>query len=238
MPAISLIIPLYNAEKYLRPCLDSAKNQTFEDIEIICINDGSTDNTADIVNEYVAEDSRFRLIEQENAGCSMARNHGLKSAMSPYVALLDQDDVLHPQAMEVLHHLITKYNADVAEFVNETVPDDFVVLFALINHFHNADRLSPHDRQRQNRFLSQNQNIQRVVIIAVSLRNKPVVGRIMHRAVKNAVNFKQAAQFIQFIFNIRAAGNFNHRGYHFGEVFPAADAVPWVQHAYFPHHLC
>ena len=121
MPAISLIIPLYNAEKYLRPCLDSAKNQTFEDIEIICINDGSTDNTADIVNEYVAEDSRFRLIEQENAGCSMARNHGLKSAMSPYVALLDQDDVLHPQAMEVLHHLITKYNADVAEFVNETV---------------------------------------------------------------------------------------------------------------------
>ena len=116
MPAISLIIPLYNAEKYLRPCLDSAKNQTFEDIEIICINDGSTDNTADIVNEYVAEDSRFRLIEQENAGCSMARNHGLKSAMSPYVALLDQDDVLHPQAMEVLHHLITKYNADVAEF--------------------------------------------------------------------------------------------------------------------------
>lgn len=54
MPAISLIIPLYNAEKYLRPCLDSAKNQTFEDIEIICINDGSTDNTADIVNEYVA----------------------------------------------------------------------------------------------------------------------------------------------------------------------------------------
>lgn len=127
MPAISLIIPLYNAEKYLRPCLDSAKNQTFEDIEIICINDGSTDNTADIVNEYVAEDSRFRLIEQENAGCSMARNHGLKSAMSPYVALLDQDDVLHPQAMEVLHHLITKYNADVAEFVNETVPDDFVM---------------------------------------------------------------------------------------------------------------
>ena len=127
MPAISLIIPLYNAEKYLRPCLDSAKNQTFEDIEIICINDGSTDNTADIVNEYVAEDSRFRLIEQENAGCSMARNHGLKSAMSPYVALLDQDDVLHPQAMEVLHHLITKYNADVAEFVNETVPDDFVI---------------------------------------------------------------------------------------------------------------
>ena len=58
MPAISLIIPLYNAEKYLRPCLDSAKYQTFEDIEIICINDGSTDNTADIVNEYVAEDCR------------------------------------------------------------------------------------------------------------------------------------------------------------------------------------
>lgn len=125
MPAISLIIPLYNAEKYLRPCLDSVKNQTFEDMEVICINDGSTDMTSDIVNEYVAEDSRFRLIEQENAGCSMARNHGLKSALSPYVALLDQDDVLHPQAMEVLYHLITKYNADVAEFTNQTVADEF-----------------------------------------------------------------------------------------------------------------
>jgi len=127
MPSISLIIPLYNAEKYLRPCLDSVKNQTFNDMEIICVNDGSTDGTSGIVKEYVAQDSRFRLIEQENAGCSMARNHGLKSAVSPYVALLDQDDVLHPQAMEVLYHLITKYNADVAEFVNDTVPDDFVL---------------------------------------------------------------------------------------------------------------
>lgn len=127
MPSISLIIPLYNAEKYLRPCLDSVKNQTFTDMEVICVNDGSTDTTADIVNEYVAADARFRLIEQKNAGCSMARNHGLKSAVAPYVALLDQDDVLHPQAMDVLYSLITKYNADIAEFTNETVPDDFVM---------------------------------------------------------------------------------------------------------------
>ncbi len=127
MPLISLIIPLYNAEKYLRPCLDSVKNQTFDDFEVLCINDGSSDDTAEIVTEYVTEDSRFRLIEQENAGCSMARNHGIKSSVSPYIAFLDQDDMLHPQALEALYHLITRYNADVAEFKNKTVPDNFVL---------------------------------------------------------------------------------------------------------------
>ena len=127
MPEISLIIPLYNAEKYLWPCLNSVSAQTFKDFEVLCINDGSTDRTEEIVNSFVEQDKRFRLINQPNAGCSMARNHGLKEAKAPYVALLDQDDMLHPQAMEVLYYLIKKGNYDVAEFVNKTVPDNFVL---------------------------------------------------------------------------------------------------------------
>lgn len=127
MPAISLIIPLYNAEKYLWPCLDSVAAQTFKDFEVLCINDGSTDRTADIVKSFAEHDKRFRLINQENAGCSMARNRGLKEAKAPYVALLDQDDMFHPQALEVLYYLIKKDNYDVAEFVNKTVPDNFVM---------------------------------------------------------------------------------------------------------------
>lgn len=127
MPKISLIIPLYNAEKYLWPCLDSVAAQTFKDFEVLCINDGSTDRTEEIVKSFVEHDPRFRLINQENAGCSMARNRGLKEATAPYIALLDQDDMFHPQALEVLYYLIQKGNYDIAEFTNKTVPDDFVL---------------------------------------------------------------------------------------------------------------
>lgn len=127
MPAISLIIPLYNAEKYLWPCLDSVAAQTFKDFEVLCVNDGSSDRTEEIVKSFAEHDSRFKLLNQKNAGCSMARNHGLKTAAAPYVALLDQDDMLHPQALEVLYWLIKKDNYDIAEFVNKTVPDNFVL---------------------------------------------------------------------------------------------------------------
>lgn len=127
MPKVSLIIPLYNAEKYLWPCLNSVAAQTFQDLEILCINDGSTDRTSDIVNSFAEQDKRFHLINQSNKGCSAARNRGLKEAKAPYIALLDQDDLLHPQAIEILYSLIKKDNYDVAEFVNQTVPDNFVL---------------------------------------------------------------------------------------------------------------
>lgn len=127
MPLISLIIPLYNAEKYLWPCLDSVSAQTFTDFEVLCINDGSSDRTEDIVNSFAEKDSRFKLINQQNSGCSAARNHGLKKSQAPYVAFLDQDDMLHPQALEVLYYLIQKGNYDIAEFINKTVADNFVL---------------------------------------------------------------------------------------------------------------
>ena len=127
MPKISLIIPLYNAEKYLWPCLNSVVEQTFNDFEVLCINDGSTDRTEEIVKSFCEQDARFHLLHQENAGCSMARNRGLAVARAPYIALLDQDDMLHPQAFEVLYNLIQKGNYDVASFINKTVPDDFVM---------------------------------------------------------------------------------------------------------------
>lgn len=127
MPKISLIIPLYNAEKYLWPCLNSVVAQTFQDFEVLCINDESKDHTEEIVKSFQEKDKRFRLITQKNEGCSAARNRGLKEAKAPYIALLDQDDMLHPQALEVLYYLIQKGNYDVAEFTNKTVPDNFVL---------------------------------------------------------------------------------------------------------------
>ena len=126
MPKISLIIPLYNAEKYLGECLDSVCGQTFKDFECLCINDGSKDKTVEIVKEYAKRDKRFMLLNQGNQGCSVARNTGLDNAQAPYIMFLDQDDLFHPQAMEVLYYLIETHKTDAATFrFKKRVSDDF-----------------------------------------------------------------------------------------------------------------
>lgn len=93
-PFVSVIIPVYNAEKYLRECLDSVVNQTLRDIEIICVDDGSTDSSPAVLAEYAARDSRVRVITQENAGVGPARNAGIRAARGEFVAFLDPDDLL------------------------------------------------------------------------------------------------------------------------------------------------
>ena len=92
MPKISVIIPVYNAEKYLRVCLDSVVNQTLEDIEIICVNDGSTDKSSNILKEYAEKDGRIIILTQKNQGAAIARNKGISVAKGEYLSLLDCDD--------------------------------------------------------------------------------------------------------------------------------------------------
>jgi len=101
-PAVSVIIPVHNAEKYLRRCLDSVIRQTFRDIEIICINDGSADSSPDILREYAALDSRMRIVEQENRGVSAARNRGLDLARGRFVSFVDCDDAIVPHLYETV----------------------------------------------------------------------------------------------------------------------------------------
>ena len=127
MPFISLVVPLYNAGRYLRECLDSVAEQTFSDFECLCVDDESADETAEIVKEYAAKDKRFRLISQANGGCSLARNRGIDEAKGEYIALLDQDDVFHPQALEALHSLMEKYQTDVATFTFKPVAENFKI---------------------------------------------------------------------------------------------------------------
>lgn len=98
----SIIIPVYNVEQYLRKCLDSVYSQFYQDWEAICVNDGSTDGSASILDEYAKMDSRMKIISQRNAGLSAARNTGLKAAHGEYVLFLDSDDWLEPKALEVL----------------------------------------------------------------------------------------------------------------------------------------
>lgn len=115
MKKISVIIPVYNVEKYLKECLDSVVNQTLKDLEIICIDDGSTDGSSDILKEYSIKDERFVVINQENQGLSVARNNGLNIATGDYVAFLDSDDyLLNNDYYEKLYNACEKYNADIA----------------------------------------------------------------------------------------------------------------------------
>lgn len=121
MPAISIIIPVYNVEKYLRRCLDSVLNQTFTDWEAICVNDGSPDNSAAILDEYAARDARFKIVTKENGGLSDARNAGMKIATGEYVLYLDSDDFIHPQTMEIAHHLAVRDGSDIVSFTYDRI---------------------------------------------------------------------------------------------------------------------
>lgn len=115
-PKFSLVIPVYNVEDFLIQCLDSIVNQTLESIEIICINDGSTDNSLEILNKYAAEDKRFVVISQENQGQGVARNKGLEIARGEYIAFVDPDDWIELNALEELYKAFKTKKADVIEF--------------------------------------------------------------------------------------------------------------------------
>lgn len=116
MSKISVIIPVYNVEKYLRKCLDSVIGQTLEDIEIICVNDGSTDGSPDILKEYEEKDSRIKIINKQNGGLSSARNEGLKLANSEYVGFVDSDDWIEPETYEVAYKIMKEFDVDMVNW--------------------------------------------------------------------------------------------------------------------------
>ena len=101
-PIVSVLIPVYNVEKYLKKCLDSVVNQTLTDIEIICVNDGSTDGSLKILEEYRSIDSRIKIINKANGGLPSARNAGLNAAKGRYVGFVDSDDYIEPNMFEKL----------------------------------------------------------------------------------------------------------------------------------------
>ncbi len=110
---VSVIVPVYNTEKYLDECLKSIENQTLREIEIICVNDGSKDGSRKILEEHAKNDDRIKVINQENAGVASARNHGLREAHGDYVAFVDSDDVITPWAYEKLYESAKKYRVNV-----------------------------------------------------------------------------------------------------------------------------
>ncbi|MGN0030910.1 MAG: glycosyltransferase family 2 protein [Candidatus Gastranaerophilaceae bacterium] len=113
---ISVIIPVYNVAEYLTKCLDSVVNQTLKDIEIICVNDGSVDNSLEILKAYAQQDNRIVIIDKQNEGVAVARNDALDIAKGDYIMFLDSDDYLTLDACETAYSKITSENADIGVF--------------------------------------------------------------------------------------------------------------------------
>lgn len=121
-PLISVIIPVYNAEGYLEQCLDSVIHQTYDNLEIICVNDGSVDGSLGILGAYARKDARVRVLDGENAGVSHARNEGLSRARGEYIMFVDSDDWIDPETCRTAIHGIRAYDADVVmwSYISET----------------------------------------------------------------------------------------------------------------------
>lgn len=120
---ISIIVPVYNVAQYLRACINSIINQTYRDIEIILIDDGSTDNSGDICEEYRRSDERVIVIHQKNAGLSVARNVGIKRSTGTYITFIDSDDYISPDYIEKLYIALHHYTVDIVICDLKKVPE-------------------------------------------------------------------------------------------------------------------
>ena len=112
---ISIIVPIYNVDKYLEECIESLRNQTYKNLEIILINDGSTDNSEQICRQEAKQDNRIVFINKKNGGSASAKNVGLKNAKGNYIAFVDSDDFIEPDMIECMVNIIKKYNADIVQ---------------------------------------------------------------------------------------------------------------------------
>lgn len=113
MSKVSIIIPVYNVEQYLEKCLDSLISQTLKDIEIICINDGSTDNSLEILNDYAKKDNRIKIISKENEGQGIARNLGIELAQGEFIGFVDPDDWVEPKMYEIMYNQAKKLSSQI-----------------------------------------------------------------------------------------------------------------------------
>lgn len=118
-PKVSVVMPVYNTAAYLRQCLDSVVNQTLQDIEIICVDDGSTDNSLAILEEYAASDSRVRILQQQNQYAGVARNNGMAQARGEYIMFCDSDDYIALDALEKMYSECKRTDSDICVCAGE-----------------------------------------------------------------------------------------------------------------------
>ncbi len=165
---VSVIVPIYNIEDYLSYCLESIISQTYKDLEIILVDDGSTDGSGKICDVFAKKDNRIRVIHQENGGISYARNRGIREAIGEYILMPDGDDVLHPQMLEAVYSLITSGEYDFAMCFAEKV-------YEIPNAFHSIIDLS------NSSVISQNNCMGDLFYAFMKIRQLPVVWNKLYR---------------------------------------------------------
>ena len=143
-PKVSIVVPIYNAEKYLHQTLDSLAEQTLKDIEILCVNDCSTDSSGQIIAKFAADDPRFRQIDlPENCGAGLARKAGILASVGKYIMFLDGDDYLQHNACRAAYRKITEEDADMVQFGTEILAASASVTTEEINNLRLL--LKPHN---------------------------------------------------------------------------------------------
>ena len=150
-PAISILIPVYNVQDYLKECLDSVCAQTFGDFEAVCINDGSTDNSREIIENYVKTDARFRIINKSNSGYGASMNCGLDAAQGTYIAILESDDFLEPQTLKNLYDTIEEFDAEVVKancYFYWVSPRKKNVVYDLVPHTQTGRLINPQNEHQ------------------------------------------------------------------------------------------
>lgn len=134
MPKISIIVPVYNVEKYLEKCIDSILNQSFRDFELILVDDGSTDNSGYICDRYKNQDDRIIVIHKENGGLSSARNAGIDISKGDFIGFVDSDDFIHRDMYKILYNNIIKSEADLVICKEQNIyEDEYVELNSIVN---------------------------------------------------------------------------------------------------------
>ena len=147
-PEVSVLVPIYNVEKYLEQCLASLSAQTFGDFEAICVNDGSTDGSRAIIQRFLDADPRFRVIDKPNSGYGASMNRGLDAARGRYVAILESDDFLEPGALEALHATAERTGADVVKadfYLYWSAPEERRERFGIVDEREAGQTLAPLD---------------------------------------------------------------------------------------------
>lgn len=195
MERISVIIPVYNVENYLRKCLSSIAAQTHTNLEIICINDGSTDGSLAICQEFAAQDSRFRIIDQANRGLAAVRNRGIQEARCDYLAFIDSDDYVDADFIEKLYHGLKEHDADIC--VSNVQYENMTRQFCLIN-----------DLSTNKSILNRVETMQEFLNPTGGLGNY-IVNKLYKRAVFDGIVFPESRLFEDAFTMYRILNNVN-----------------------------
>lgn len=210
---ISVIIPVYNVEQYLKECLDSVINQTLKDIEIICVDDCSTDNSYKILEEYAKKDDRIIVLQNEkNSGAGTSRNKGINTSKGEYIGFIDSDDYISKDYFESLYNTAKKFNSDITNNINIYLDTNSKISY----HYYNLNRISKLDIEYEAEAKIKNINILSKNIITYHVWNKIFKKEFLNKKkllfIENKTGSSEDADFIMKIVINNPKMSFNNFG--------------------------